>query len=211
LSVPIIAAAFSTLAQARTHLNMQEDDVAFDDTICEIINAAAQLIQDYTGRTLHKTSYAHAALEGTGETTLYLPEYPVTSISELKYSATREFSGEPNIVGYNFTGNQSASDIDAVADLETGELTLVNGDVWPEGVATVRVSYIAGHNPTSSEGLQFLLAELLIIADLFFSIGKDPSLVSSSMGGIVETYAAKGINEQSRAILFPHRRPSCVA
>lgn len=211
MSVALVDEAFSTLVQARTHLNLEESDTDLDDTICELINRTARMIQDYTGRTLKNKTYSNTMLDGTGEEVLFLPEFPITGITSIKMSATREFSSAPLLVGYDGSGSQSASAYQVVADLETGELELVDGSVWPEGRGTVRISYSAGYVLADDEGLQFVQAELLNIADWYFTIGKDVNLKTSSMGGVAETYESYGLCEKSKAILFPHRRPACVA
>lgn len=211
MSVAIVPEAFSTLEQARAHLNLREDDTDNDDLVRELINRTARMIQDYVGRTLKKTTYVNAIFEGTGEATLYVPEFPVLSVTSLKMSATRDFASAPSLTIFDGTGAQAGSSLDVVGDPETGELTLVNGTVWPKGPGTVQMTYSAGYNAVSNLGQQFVQAELLNIADWWFAIGKDQNLQSAAMGGEAETYVNAGLCEKVKALLVPHRRPACVA
>jgi len=176
--------AFPTLAQAREHLRLRDSDHESDGLVCDLLSRVARMFESETRRKLKLRTYADELINGTGESTIFLPEYPVVSISSIAYSSDRAFATSTALTEFDGTGSQST--FDYTFDEDTGEVMLLNGDVWPSGRATVRATYIAGLGASNAEDL--VQGQLLALADLYNFVGRDPGVQSVSLGGLSKTF-----------------------
>lgn len=201
----ISAAAFPSFAQARAFLRLRDQDTSGDALLAQLIDAAAATFEAATGRRLKRRDYVGALVNGSGWTNLFLPEYPVASIASIKASATRDFANAAELVVFDGTGTQTSHDVVLTDGGDSGEVVLVNGDVWPEGPGTVLVSYSAGYGDDADDLLQ---AQLVLISDLWNLAGRDPKIASQSVGGLAQAYLNASHAPQVDAAIKAYKRAS---
>lgn len=206
----IESGAFLTIAQARAAIGLREGEAVDDDGVIEaLVNRATGLFEQYTGRKLYRRVYIRQQVDGTGESTAFLPEYPVVAVTSLKTSATREFSLEDELAVFDGTGTQTADDFEVVVDYESGQIELADGSTWPEGKATILASYEAGL--TALTAPELVQAQGTQVAQWYFARGRDPKIKAHSIGGLVSQLDDYALCEEVRAILDAHRRVAPVA
>jgi len=204
--MPIVTEAFPTLAQARAFLRLRDQDTKGDGLLTDLINAVAQYFENMTGRRLKRRDYTNVVVNGTGWTNLFLPEYPVTAISSIKADMLREFDAAAALIVFDGTGTQDTHDVVIVDDGISGEIALVNGDVWPDGPGTVLVSYTAGYDPAAQTDLT--QAQLIAIEELWNLAGRDPSITSFSMGGVNQALGNSASSARVEASIAAWKRAS---
>lgn len=213
-TTPILPATgyFATVADVRATLGLRDEDNDRDALIQALINRSTYLFGIYTGRNLKSRTYTDVLLDGTGEESMLLPEFPVTDIASIKYEADRAFSTASALVQFDGTGTQASYDY--VLDEDTGMITLVGEQVWPEGTKTVKVTYTAGLDIADAQEL--VQAQCAQVAAFWFAIGRDPKLVGVSMGSISQqlvsgdgpdSVRSAQLTPDVRMILDAHRRP----
>lgn len=192
-------ASFVTLDEARAFLRLPDGNTAGDALLQEIIDGVAHFFEAYTGRRLRRRDYVDQYVNGSGWTNLFLPEYPIVAVQAIKQASDRNFDLAPALVVYS--GAAVPHDVVIVNDGESGEIALVNGDVWADGPSTVKVSYTAGYDPEQQRDVA--LAQLTLVADYWNLTGRDPSVVSFSMGGLSKLYAgARGSSGEGGTTKF---------
>lgn len=194
------AAAFPTLDQARAYLRAPASGVD-DGLIVELLNRVAGWFEAQTKRKLKSRAYAAALIDGDGTAVLLLPEFPVTAVASLRYAADRGFDSAADLI--RFTGSESTYDY--ALDAASGEATLLNGDVWPDGVATVRASFTAGL--TASDAPDMVQAQLEAAAALYAARGRDPALLQRSVAGMTESFD-KELSQRVDRVVGAYRRAS---
>jgi hypothetical protein len=214
VSSSINVGAFVTLAQARSTIGLLPEQTDDDGLIIDMINRSTGLFEQYTGRKLYSRAYVNQLIDGTGEATAFLLEYPVTAVASIKTSDSREFSAESALLVFDGTGTQADSAFEVIVDADTGEIELTNDSIWPDGKAKIFASYTAGFTATTAPELA--QAQLTQVAQWFFQRGRDPKLTGSSLGGVTTTLLAPdsesgGLVDEVRAILGMHRRVAPVA
>jgi hypothetical protein len=183
----IATSAFPTFAQARDFLLLPDGNTDGDERLASIITGVGQFFENYTGRRLKLQSYVDAFVDGTGFETLFLPEYPIVSITKIRQAEDRNFDVMPDLVLFDEANPATAHDVVIVNGGESGEIQLVSGGVWFDGPKTVRLTYSAGYEATANSDIT--LAQLILIADYWNIVGRDPSLVAFGQSGISKTYA----------------------
>lgn len=209
MATNVLAGAFVGLDEVKAGLGISGSDVDRDGLIVALINRSSDLFQQYTGRRLLRATYANQAVDGTGEACVFLPEYPVISVSSLKLSATREFASSDALTVFDGSGSQSAEAFDVVLDAETGELELVNGDIWPEGKATVLASYVAGYDAVDVQDL--VQAQIQQVSAWWFEVGRDQRIKATSLDGITQQLTEGDLVAEVKAALVRYRRPAALA
>lgn len=108
-----------------------------------LINAASASANLYTGRLLAARSHTET-LDGTGRTTILLPEYPVNSITSLYVDGDRSFGATTEVTDYQY--------------YDEGEIYYSGG--FPDIRKCVRITWNAGY-ATVPEDLQIAIAEIV--------------------------------------------------
>lgn len=116
-----------------TALGASEEDQWQIDLLIDWISERARSIIGREIMSEERTAY----IEGRGTNTILLPEIPVASVSALYLDSDRDFTSDTEISSEDY-------------HLETGSgvITLYD-DVAPSGVATVKVTYIAGYTTST--------------------------------------------------------------
>lgn len=131
--------ALCTLAQVKTHLDIETLDTSQDAVLNQLIGQVSARLARDAGRIangapcLEKTSLVYYFSPESRTRTLQLPAYPVVSISEIKEAYYGEYA-----------------DADALVENESYQVRLDIGQIirigfWLPGVNTVKVTAIGGY------------------------------------------------------------------
>ena len=82
-----------TLADMKAYLNIESSDTAYDDIITDMINAVGAQFDNYTNRTLEADDYT-LQIDGSGLDHIFLPDYPINSITSLHIDTDRVFGDD---------------------------------------------------------------------------------------------------------------------
>ncbi len=124
--------ALVTLADAKAFLNIPALETSQDAKVEMYINAASQLIEDYTDRKLIYQSY-DVRRDGRRADRVVLPEWPVVAITSVYDDVAWEFS------------SQTLIDPTEYGVEEESVLVLRNGRKFARGNRNVRIVYTAGY------------------------------------------------------------------
>ena len=127
--------ALITLKNLKVYLTIDKD--AYNPLLEKLINSVSQDLQLRLGRDLVYTSYSNVKLGGNGMTRLFLPAWPVWSISAL----TEDTESLTEDTDYFTKGTER--DQGYLVKTSVGS-TVETGLVWAEGVKNITISYIAG-------------------------------------------------------------------
>lgn len=128
--------ALITLKNLKVYLTINKDE--YNPILEKLINAVSQDLQLRLGRDLVYTSYSSVKLDGNGRTRLFLPAWPVWSISAL----TEDTDSLVEDTDYFTKGTERDQGyLVKTAAGETDETDLT----WERGVKNITISYIAGY------------------------------------------------------------------
>ena len=128
-----------TLASMKDYLGIDSTDTTNDDTIETMIDACQEIFENELNRELEEQTYT-AYIDGTGTKSIYVPVYPITSITSLYVDADRNFGSDTLI-----------SSSDYVFYPKTGEVTMVEGEYpvrysyFAKGRQNVKITYVGGY------------------------------------------------------------------
>lgn len=127
--------ALINLAELRRYIGAKAGDTSKDDLLTDCINEASGMIIDFCNRDFKSQDYVVYA-HGRGNYILVLPQFPVTTVSEIKVVASD--GSEENLL----TGDDT---IENTVDMEGSTITLRKGYFFPSGQRNIKVSYTAGY------------------------------------------------------------------
>jgi len=173
--------SFITLAEARAYLDLEAGDTERDAELEEVINHSARLFNAYCGCQLKSRAYTDLLFDGDGSQTQSLPHGPVDTGQTLTLYADefREFTAALAI----WDGTGSPASKEYMVDAEGWEIIRIDGDNWPVGPKTLKVTMTAGYT-ASTDGGELKHAQLRQVAAWYHQIGTDPALSSWSLGGV---------------------------
>jgi len=135
----------ATEVEIKSYLSI--DAATWDDPLSYIANGVMKAFQQETGRDLvlpdagvaGRTYFWTGYYDGDGTDTLYLKNYPIISVSDLRLDSERAY-----------TGSNEAANI--VIYRDEGKIRLTD-DVFPETMQSVKIEYVGGYHvtPTGSE------------------------------------------------------------
>ncbi|MEN6560867.1 MAG: hypothetical protein ABFD52_08850 [Acidobacteriota bacterium] len=125
----VAASSLITAAQFKTYLGPEYSGTGNDSLFELLIDSVSEMFNSRIGRTLAKTTYTDQYFDGNGKTDLFLPNYPVISITSIYED------------GVLLTEGAAA---DYVVDHASGIVHRVGG-VWLRGRQTVKITYAAGY------------------------------------------------------------------
>lgn len=119
-----------------------------DDFLDLVVAGVDQLFESLSNRRLESETYTDQVVDGTGTPRLYLPNHPVTAVSEVRVSDA-PIAGVNNSSEFDSTTIWTLHDefeIDSLAEDEDnrGLLLAVYGN-WPRGIKNIQVTYTAGY------------------------------------------------------------------
>lgn len=142
-----------TVDQARTFL---KNDAGVDETYLEhAIDMVSTRFADYLGTmSLRKTTYTSQRVDGTGRRHLYLPAWPVVSISALSEDGTALTENTDYYADYN-TGVLERVQTITPAISESG--LYVDSGYWINKRRAIVISYVAGYDITGTITLPYAI------------------------------------------------------
>ena len=126
-----------TLAEAKKHIELADDDNAHDAHLLRLITAAREQVEHDCGVVLATGSFTLALDDFPGETEIYLPVRPVTSITSIVYTLEN-----------GSTATMSASDYLLDNNEPEPEITLAYLADWPTARGepnSVTITFVAGY------------------------------------------------------------------
>lgn len=203
--------ALITVADLKTYLGITS---ASEDTfLALLVSGVDAAVKRYLNREIESATYTGEVYDGSGGMSLFLEEFPVTAISEVKVSDDF-FGGYDNTTGAFESANLVwVRNTDYIvrrldeSERNVGELISTRG-VWPEGVANVRVTYTAGYT-TVPQAIQ--QACFLICKELRQSRDASGNLKSETLGDYSYTVLSSADEggasiATAKSLLGPYRK-----
>jgi hypothetical protein len=125
----VAATSLITLDQLKAYLGPGFEGDQNDGLLELLIDSVTVMFDSHLGRTLAKTTYANLYFDGTGKENLYLPNWPVISITSIYEDDVLLTEGV---------------DSDYVLYADIGILKRVSG-AWLKGLKTVKTTLVAGY------------------------------------------------------------------
>jgi hypothetical protein len=147
--------ALTDLERVKAHGDITGDRA--NTELVLLVNEVSARIESFLGRHLLSRTWTHDGtslprLDSHGGTRLYLPEWPVTSVTSLKTYPTNSALTE----GY---------DEDFLVDNSTGIIRLLNQSFW-DAPQVVEITYVAGYKTGLSSGQEWLWGQDEVSAEL---------------------------------------------
>lgn len=117
--------ALITLDEIKDYLAIL--DLSQDGILEVLINAVSETFENHVGRKFVETTYTSLKIDGSGHSILWLPNWPVVSLSTVKEN-----------------GSTLVKDTDFKVYDDIGALVKISG-VWAEGFQNIEVTYKAGY------------------------------------------------------------------
>lgn len=138
----VAATSLITLAQLKVYLGSGFEGNQNDALLELLIDNVSVEFDRFLGRTLAKTTYTAIYLDGNGEDTLSLPNWPVVSVTSLYEDDTLLTSG----LDYDYVLYTSESDayLRKVNATWPG-MTAWGTSTWLKGPKTIKLTYTAGY------------------------------------------------------------------
>lgn len=157
-----------------------------DGVLIALVNHTARLFEELTGRKLKERAHAGVFVDGTGEATMLLPQYPVdrTATFTVHADSSREFAATALLTLWDESTNAASAQYLLREDV--GEIERLDGDLWPLGTRTVKVTYTAGIKLANAGHL--IRAQLAQVAAWWNERGKELT-VGGGQAGISESLA----------------------
>jgi uncharacterized phiE125 gp8 family phage protein len=132
------ANALCTLAEAKDYLDIPTLVTEFDARVERYINAASQLIEEYTDRKLIYQAY-DLKWDGRRSDRILFPEYPVIAITKVWDDPSWEFT--------------SQEEIPATDWMLQDDMIILRGRRFSRGNGNVRIQFTAGYQSPTVGGL----------------------------------------------------------
>lgn len=123
--------ALITLEELKEYI--QESSPDRDNLFITFINSMSDFADSYTDRNIREAIYTDLELDGNGQKELWLPNYPVDSVTKLEEDDIELTEGNDN---------------DYILYAPEGRLVKVSG-VWLKGYKTIKLTYKAGYACTA--------------------------------------------------------------
>lgn len=128
-----------TVASAKTYLGIAAIDTTYDDIIEDMILAVGDIFDNELNRKLQSETYT-IYMDGTGTQSIFVPSYPITSITSINIDADRVFGSGTLVSSGDYVFYQS-----------TGEIKMfkseypVRYNYFPTGSQNIKVVYVGGY------------------------------------------------------------------
>lgn len=183
----------TTLAKAKTLLQIPQLDIEDDLFIEPMLAAASSAIEDYCRRSFGYQAYTNGKFNGVRGSFLLLPNYPVHTVELLQIG-----------------GGPEPTDS---FEIDTDNGTLYRKCGWPRGERSITVTYTAGYVLPGEDPIEGIppLPESLELACILLAqtLAREPGITAERVGDISVSYAANdgaGLPSAVKALINPHRR-----
>lgn len=161
-----------TLAEAKIHLRVDPDITDEDALITDLIVQAREYVEEATNRALITQTLEYTLDDFPADSTaIWLPKFPVTSVTSVKYLDED---------GVEQTLSSLLYIVDTSSDYDFARIALIDDEVWPttdDRIATVTIKFVAGQAAEATVKRSIIGAMMLIIADSYEN-RQDSSMVS---------------------------------
>jgi len=200
--------ALTTLSEYKTYAGITT--TATDTRLTTLVSAADAFVKRYCGRSFESGPYTQV-YNGTGDESLQLTEYPVTSITSVTQkftdgttsvldSDTYRFESVTGLLYRTFTGRGRYVRQDSTSwrnDTEPAQ-RFGNAYIWSKGYQNYTIVYVGGY-ATIPDDLKLLVWK---IVDWWFAgSGEDSSKQSESIGAYSYTKSTDKIPPEIRVML----------
>jgi len=175
----------TSLAEVKDFLLI--DVTTWDSFISKLITRVSKLFDSYCRRPL-KARDLDKVLDGNGTNTLWLPTYPINSITKLWLSKDQEWTSANEISANNYYVN-----------VDTGRLRLTKGDVFPDYPDSVRIQFNGGYSTVPADLEEACIEE--VARRFHFSQEKQLGRLSESTMAGATTYEPAGLLRTVRLVL----------
>lgn len=134
-----------TVADAKEYMGIGSADFTIPNTIIEgMINAVGDIFDNELNRTLESATFT-MHLDGTGTQSIFVPAYPIVSITSINIDSDRVFGSDTLV-----------SSGDYVVYNSRGEITMVKStypvryNYFPIGKQNVKIVYVGGYSTTGT-------------------------------------------------------------
>lgn len=179
----------SLCTSANVKLWLSINDTNHDTIIAALILSVDSFVNMYCNRTIEAASYTHY-FDGNGSKEMFLPEYPINSITSIHDDTERAFGAAALIASTDY-----------VFYKESGRVVLFQGGYFTEGFQNIKVVYNAGYSSVPAAIEQ---AAKEIVAYMF-KIGKT-KMRTVSVEEEVQQFLDE--NDHVRRILDSYRKPA---
>lgn len=148
-----------SLAEAKKHLEIAEDDAAHDAHIMRLIQHARELVEHDTGIVLASGTYTFTLDDFPDDDEIYLPVRPVSSITSIVYTDTAGTSQTMSSANYALDNNEHSP-----------EIVLAYLALWPTARGepnSVVITFVAGYSSQATIPQSLKQACLLEISRRF--------------------------------------------
>lgn len=162
----------------------------YDTRITAAIGVCEAYIRRYCGRdpdTGFESATWTETISGDGSGTLFLREWPVASITSVKFrESSTVFGTALSTAEYYLSSDTRASRLFRAGGLSSWETTHATGSVWPVGVENIQVIYVGGYATTPDD----LAEAVFTLVDTWFEqAGRDTIDAAQSAKGVVNRVA----------------------
>lgn len=214
MALEVDARSFATLAEARAHALVGEDDPERVAALCSCLNAAAAVMEQYCGRVL-KLRAIDELVDGDGTDRAFCQEWPLATdpVPVIYADPDGEWSTSTMLSVWPGTGAWGSYDV--VPDYSTGELTFRTG-CWPASRKAIRIVGEAGYEAS----LDLKRAQLEIAHAMLEAVGRDPALTSETVLGMSRAFIGGRTQAEAEFVGMPpvakrtldaYRRPACLS
>jgi hypothetical protein len=124
--------ALITLENIRDYLHLPDAQVTNDQLLCDLIDGVSEHFNSYLDRVLVSATYTDALIDGTGSKFLYVPNYPVTTITSITETDCMEISTLVASTAYSIDGDSP--------------WIVRDHGFWPYGIKNIKITYVAGYS-----------------------------------------------------------------
>jgi len=163
ISVTLLPYALTTFDMAKDHLGIPDAVITSDERIKRHINAATDMLERLTDRMLKSRTGLVDIQSGRRNDRILVPQWPVTSITELWEDCDSDFTDTTKIIP------SSDYRIETTSRGEGIGIVLKSGKIFPNGKMNLKIVYDAGYATVPSD----LEEACLFLMDFLYDIRQD--------------------------------------
>ncbi len=174
-----------TRAQVKDYYGITSANHDDDLLISSLIDRVSYMFRTITDNVFASATYTHQ-LDGNGLSLLYLPNWPITSITSIYTNDDWDFTDSDDLI--------DAADY----RVDDGQryVQLID-DVFPRGKMNIQVVYVAGHTTIPADIEQACIEEVI----RRFKHRRDFDVTSKTQPDGSVSYTAKGLLVDTKAVL----------
>lgn len=172
ISITLLPYALTDVDMVKDHLGIPDGTTDYDERIKRHINAATDMIETLTDRTLKERTGLVDIQSGRRNDRILLPQWPVQAITELWIDSSSDFTDSENIVDatkYRLELDSRGRGVGIV---------LKKGCLFPNGTGNIKVVYDAGYQTIPSD----LQEACIFLTDFLYDLRQDRRVGSVQKG-----------------------------